>query len=225
MANFSVTQSTDNGQGNVAGSLSWAIKRANAIAGNDTITLETDVTLTGEMSQLIDSNVTIEGSGNSEDGDQEFNIDGNNAHRPLFIKSGTIAINNTDIVNGLAAGDAGEAEGGGGGAGLGGGLFIYSGNVTLSGVDIANNTAAGGTGGDIGGSTGGGGGFRPLFSGGRPGANSGFAHGDEINGGSGGFGSGGGAGGYSAGLVEDRDLTYVDYSGNTYYFDKYYGPG
>jgi len=191
MANFAVTNSTDNGQGDVEGSLSWAIASANAVAGDDIITLETDVTLTGEMQQLIDSNVTVNGSGSSSDGDQARNISGNNTYRPLFIKSGNVTIRNVDINNGLAKGENGNA-GGGGGAGLGGGLFIYSGNVKLSNVDIENNAAVGGDGGSSG--FGGGGGFSPLFSGGAPGVKGADGE-DGGNGGDGGFGSGGGIGG------------------------------
>ncbi|MEL6938158.1 MAG: hypothetical protein AAFO84_03085, partial [Cyanobacteria bacterium J06598_1] len=61
MANFSVTKSTDNGSGKLKESLSWAIKKANQNAGSDTITLTTDVTLTGQTQtdSLISSNVTV----------------------------------------------------------------------------------------------------------------------------------------------------------------------
>ncbi len=214
MTNLAVTKSTDNGQGTVEGSLSWAIKQANETAGDDVIRLTTDVTLTGEMSQLIDSNITIEGGGSSADGDREFNIDGNSAHRPLFVKSGTVVINDTDIVGGLAKGE----NGGSGGAGLGGGLFIYSGDVTLSNLDFEQNKAWGGDGRvffDEGNVSPSGGGFPPLFQGGQGGRKG--SDGDVYSsgcyydysscyfgifdayggssGGNGGFGSGGGTGG------------------------------
>ena len=203
MVNFSVVQSTDDGTGGVKGSLSWAIKRANKKAGSDQITLTTDVQLTGEMSQLIDSDITIEGSGTSADGDSQYNISGNKAHRPLFVLSGNVVIQNTDIVDGLAQGISGGAMSGGG-AGLGGGLFIYSGNVTLSDVDIENNAAIGGEGGSnsyVPGRSGGGG-FLPLFPGGSAPKRR------EANGGNGGFGSGGG----KAGLLINRGA--IDDGGN-----------
>ncbi|MEL6554215.1 MAG: hypothetical protein AAFQ63_12240 [Cyanobacteria bacterium J06621_11] len=188
MKNFLVTQSTDNGKGSTERSLSWAIQQANNTAGDDTITLTTDVTLSGEMSQLIDSNVTLEGTGVSNDGDTERNISGNDSYRPLFIKSGTVTINNIDIVNGLA----------------------HSGNITLSNVELRDNAAQGGNGGGYGN----GGSFRPLFSGGNPGSYGsvdlrsytgayGYTYytlgpvgGDGGEGGMGGFGSGDGTGGY-----------------------------
>lgn len=218
MTNFAVTQSIDNGKGDTQGSLSWAIKRANAVAGNDTITLETDVTLTGEMQQLIDSNVTIEGSGNSSDGDTEYNISGNEAHRPLFIKSGKVTINNVDVVDGLALGEDG-GYGSGGGAGLGGGLFVYSGNVTLSNVDINNNRAIGGMGGTENSPKGGGGGNPPLFTGGASGTKG--ADGEKgVNGRNGGFGSGGGHGGQGGdGKYKSAAYNYVDEHG--YYYKSY----
>ena len=49
MADFRVTQNTDNGTGDVEGSLSWAIKQANETAGDDTITLGTNVNINGMM--------------------------------------------------------------------------------------------------------------------------------------------------------------------------------
>lgn len=219
MANFTVTQSTDDGRGTVQGSLSWAIKQANATAGDDQITLSTDVLLIDEPSQLTNSNITIEGAGASSDGDSEFNIDGGSAYRPLFIQSGTVTINNTDIVNGLAIGENGE----GGGAGLGGGIFINSGSVTLSNVDVENNAAIGGAGGGFSNNDGSGGSFNPLFSGGSPGAIVGREadQDTDISGGSGGFGSGGGAGGFAEGEVS-RDY-FFEYQG--YIFDTYYAPG
>ncbi|MEL7331985.1 MAG: hypothetical protein AAFN12_07030, partial [Cyanobacteria bacterium J06560_2] len=221
MANFTVTNRADNGTGKVQGSLSWAIKRANAVDGTDTITLATDVSLTGEMQQFVDSSVTIEGSGSSGDGDSEYNINGNKAHRPLFIKSGNVTVNSVDIVNGLALGEDG-GYGSGGGAGLGGGLFVYSGNVTLSNVDIDNNSAIGGMGGTENSPSGGGGGFSQLFAGGAIGTKG--ADGKKgINGGNGEFGSGGGHGGRGGdGRYESYRNGYVDEYG---YYSYSYSSG
>ncbi|CAK0779330.1 hypothetical protein CCP4SC76_6840002 [Gammaproteobacteria bacterium] len=64
-----VTQATDDGTGNTANTLSWAIKTANtdvvASSGhpgngclNNTITLKTNVTVTGVLKRLIDSSLT-----------------------------------------------------------------------------------------------------------------------------------------------------------------------
>ncbi len=47
MANFIVNQTTDDGTGTQVGTLSYAIAQANQLAGDDTITLQTDVRLTG----------------------------------------------------------------------------------------------------------------------------------------------------------------------------------
>ena len=51
--NFDVTQASDDGTGNTNYTLSWAIKQANAAGGTNTITLTTDVTLSGVMKKLI----------------------------------------------------------------------------------------------------------------------------------------------------------------------------
>ncbi|MEL7331986.1 MAG: calcium-binding protein [Cyanobacteria bacterium J06560_2] len=215
MANFSVTQNTDNGQGDVKGSLSWAIKRANQKAGDDSITLTTDVTLSGEMNQLIDSNITIDGGDGSNDSDSKYYINGGRTHRPLFIRSGTVEINNVGIAEGLAEGE----RGGGGGAGLGGGIFIYSGNVTLSNVNLYGNQARGGYGYEY---SNVGGGFKPLFSGGQGNRTGGFGSGGGrsdtgsggtagIDGGFGGFGGGGGGGGVGDYLFFAEGLGYGFY--------------
>ena len=42
MANFIVNQTTDDGSGNTAGTLSYAILQANQLAGDDTITINND---------------------------------------------------------------------------------------------------------------------------------------------------------------------------------------
>jgi hypothetical protein len=137
---FIVTRNTDNGLGNTTGTLSWAIRQANAVDGDDTITLATNVTITGVMKTLINSNVVINGGGFTVSGDQDS--DGMGDFRPFFIKSGTVAMNDLTIADGLALG--GTSGLGGGGAGMGGGLFIYDGNVTLNNLIFTNNRAIGG---------------------------------------------------------------------------------
>jgi len=58
MTTFSVTSATDNGLGNTPGTLSYAILQANQLAGDDTISMNTDVRVTGVMKTLVNSNIT-----------------------------------------------------------------------------------------------------------------------------------------------------------------------
>lgn len=132
---FNVTEAMDSGQATVEGSLSWAIRQANALAGADTISLQTDIIQTGISFALIDSDVTIEGNNYSLSGADEF--------RPLFIKSGTVVLKNLTVQDGLAQG-AGSTKGGSG-AGLGGGLFIYGGDVSIQDSAFKDNKAKGGS--------------------------------------------------------------------------------
>ena len=153
MANFNVTQATDNGLGDTEGTLSWAILQANTdgetlnsgdpTGSDDTITLQTNVQLDGVMTTLLNSNIEIIGNGFTIDGDSSTDADTDGDFRPLFVKSGTVTLNNLTVTNGLAkGGDAGVD--GGGGAGMGGGLFIYDGDVTLNNVTFDQNQAVGG---------------------------------------------------------------------------------
>lgn len=117
-----VSVATDDGTGNTANTLSWAIMTANNgttpstpyLSGhpgggctNNTITLATDVTLTRVMKRLIDSNLTLQSDATRR------TLSGDNLHRPLFVKSGTVVIRNLNLINGKAKG----GKGGGGGAG------------------------------------------------------------------------------------------------------------
>ncbi|MEG4918181.1 hypothetical protein [Microcoleus sp. B7-D4] len=61
MSNLIVNQTTDNGLGDTAGTLSWAILQANQLAGDDTITLNNDVRIAGVMKTLVNSNINIVG--------------------------------------------------------------------------------------------------------------------------------------------------------------------
>ncbi|MEH2216743.1 MAG: VCBS domain-containing protein [Nostoc sp.] len=201
MTNFIVNQATDDGSGLTTGTLSYAILQANQLAGDDTITLNNDVRVTGITQTLIDSNITIVGNNHSISGDANNNgINDNGDVRPLFIKSGTVDISNLTITNGRSEGGAGM--GGGGGAGIGGGLFIYDGNVSLSNVAFSNNTAQGGAGLSYGSGpivSGNGGGLLVSISGfGNGGGDAGFGGGGGY-GGKGGYGGGGGYSGYSNG--------------------------
>jgi len=211
MATFSVTSATDNGLGNTPGTLSYAILQANQLAGDDTISMNTDVRVTGVMKTLVNSNITIVGNNHSLSGDVNNNGSNDSGDvRPLFILSGSVNISDLSITNGRAQG------GTGGGGGLGGGLFISDGNVSLTNVRFTNNIAQGGSGNSSSGgggmfgngTTGGGGlfGNAPSDGVGGYGGNGnyggfgGFAgsfdlgSGSGIGGGNGGFGGGGGDG-------------------------------
>jgi len=110
-ANFDVTVATDNGLGDAAGTLSKAIFDANTAGGDDTITLTTDVTMTGVMKRLINSNITLQ-----SDSTPRTVSCGNNTYRPLFIKSGTVTLKNF-TVSGCQAKGGGSWRGGGLGRG------------------------------------------------------------------------------------------------------------
>ncbi|MEG5257873.1 DUF4347 domain-containing protein, partial [Microcoleus sp. A2-D3] len=193
LADFPVTVATDDGTGGTANTLSWAIRQANVAAGNDTITLNTNVTVTGVMLTLINSNIDFIGNNN--------NISGGNAFRPLFVKQGTVNFSNLTITNGLAKG--GDSKFGGMGAGMGGALFIYNGTVGLNNVTFSNNRALGGslTGGYYGSDSGGGGmGGNGVIGGGgglfasASGVSGGYGGNGNYGGGVGAFGGGGNSG-------------------------------
>ena len=157
-----VTVGTDDGTGGTPGTLSWAIAKGNFSSSGsfssghpgggcigNLIVLKTDVTLTGVMKRLIDSNLTLQSDATTR------TISGNNTYRPLFVKSGTVTIRNLNLNNGQAKG--GLSGSGGGGGGLGSALFVYSGAVTVEHVSFSGNQATGGQGAY--GATGGGGGM------------------------------------------------------------------
>ena len=111
MTTFNVNQTTDNGKGDTAGTLSNAILQANNQAGDDQIVLDNDVRLTGAMQQLISSNISIVGNNHKLSGDVNNNatVDAGDV-RPLFIYSGTVGISDLTITNGLAQGDKGNVR-------------------------------------------------------------------------------------------------------------------
>ncbi len=173
---FNVTESEDDGSGLTEGTLSKAILDANELAGPDTVRLRTNVTLTGVMKRLIDSNLTLKSDTTRR------SISGNDQFRPLFIKSGVVEIKNLDITNGLAEG--GDSNSGGAGAGMGGALFIYGGKVEINGVHFINSSAKGG---DVRQSSSGGGGGGMFGSSTRAGGGL-FANASGNSGGYGGYG-------------------------------------
>ncbi|WP_254175619.1 DUF4347 domain-containing protein [Planktothrix agardhii] len=190
LANFNVTVADDDGTGTLAGTLSKAILDANKAAGDDTITLQTNVTVKGVMKTLVNSNIDFIGNNHT--------VSGDNAFRPFFVKSGTVNFSNMTVTNSKAQG--GAAYDGGRGAGMGGGLFIYNGTVGVNNVTFSNNTAIGGTGAGAytNGGYGGGGMFGSTAFGGSGGGL--FANGSGTGGGYGGNGNyGGGIGLFGGG--------------------------
>ena len=196
--NCFVTVGTDDGTGGTPGTLSWAIMTANngttpstpyqfghpgGGCTNNTITLTTDVTVTGVMTRLIDSNVTLQSDATTR------TISGGNSYRPLFVKSGTVTIKNLNLDNGRAQG--GDGKYGGAGAGLGGALFIYTGTVMVENVGFTGNRAQGGRGQGGAGFNGGGG----MFGNSDSGGGGLFGNGSGNLGGYGGTGAYGGHGG------------------------------
>ena len=211
-ATFNVTNTADSG----AGSLRQAIFDANAAGGTNTIDVQNGlgtITLTSGDLNALNSNITLNGNGNT--------LSGNNAFRGLLVYSGTVAINDLTIENAVASGgDAGQAAGGG--AGLGGALLVKDGaNVTISNLVAQNNAAtggdggaqaasgitggSGGMGGDGGaaasGTNGGGGGLGSGATGGSNGGNGGdgIAQGEGAGGDGADLGGGGGTGGSNGG--------------------------
>lgn len=178
-ANFDVTISDDDGTGLVANTLSWAILQANTTAGDDTISITTDVNLTGVMKSLIDSNVSIQDTTGSN------YISAANTYRPFFIKSGRVILNNLRMLNTRAKG--GSSDEGAPGAGMGGAIFIYDGDVSINNVRIDNAMASGGDDLNDGSSTRGGGGM--FGNAGNFGGGGLFASGAGNNGGYGGTGN------------------------------------
>ncbi|MEM1291304.1 MAG: choice-of-anchor D domain-containing protein [Cyanobacteria bacterium P01_H01_bin.162] len=200
MANYDVTQATDNGLGDTVGTLSWAILQANTdgetlnsgnVSGtDDTITLQTNVQIDGVMLTLLNSNIEIIGNGFTIDGDSSTDADTDGDFRPLFVKSGTVTISNLTIANGLAKG--GNADRAGAGAGMGGGLFIYDGDVALTNVTFNNNQAIGGSSDNQGGGRGGGGMFGRSNDFGSGGLFANYDSDDNDYGGNGNYGGGNG---------------------------------
>jgi uncharacterized protein with beta-barrel porin domain len=196
---YTVTQSSDNGTGQIAGTLSYAIVQANANPNstiNFNLTGTSTIALSGPL-RPIEASVTINGAGTPG-----LTIDGGGLAAAFFVNSGTVRIENLAISNANAVGGAGGlgAGGGGGGLGAGGALFVgSSANVTIQNVTFDHNKATGGIGGQ--GSSnnrdggGGGGGFHGAGGTSQPagGGGGGFVgNGGEAASGLGGGGGGGG---------------------------------
>jgi Domain of unknown function (DUF4114) len=166
--------------------LQSAIAASNANSEADTINITGNITLDNHLSLIQEANqLTINGG--------DFQISGDDQYRVLYVKSGTVVINDVSFINGHAEG---ASTGGGGGAGMGGGLFVYSGNVTINSSTFSYNDAIGGSGGY--GGTGGNIGTNFSAANGTNGGN-GPTGGNGINGGNATFGGGGGSGGNGGG--------------------------
>lgn len=109
--NCVVSVGSDNGTGGTANTLSWAIATANGGGTysnghpgggctNDTITLQTNVTLSGVMKRLIDSDLTLQSDATT----RTISGGSTSRYRPLFVKSGTVVIKNLNLSNGKAQG-------------------------------------------------------------------------------------------------------------------------
>ncbi|KPL89513.1 beta strand repeat-containing protein [Ardenticatena maritima] len=125
-------------------------------SGADTITLQTDVTLTSALPNIT-SQITIEGNGHT--------IDGNNGvYHVLYVaNTGDLTLNNATITGGNANGSGSDGNGGGifndgmltvtnstisgNSAKHGGGIYNHNGTVTVSNSTISSNTASGDGGG------------------------------------------------------------------------------
>ena len=226
LADIFVTNPNDDGMGLTAGTLSAAIRQANQDVTPDRIIVTSGVStvtlnnvMNSVMNSLINTDITITGDDPATPTVEQATISGGGGIRPLFIRSGTVILQDLVIADGEAKG--GDSAVGGGGAGLGGGLFIYGGNVTIERVDFNNNQAAGGNieasppsnryggGGLFGAGNGGGGGlfadapptfpgpggYRTVggpFSSASPGPYTGFGGAGGVTAESGGFGGGGG---------------------------------
>ena len=145
-AQYVVTETTDNGLGNIAGTLSNAILQANATGGTISFNLNggaTTLTLTGSMYGIsAAAPITIIGGG--------ITINGNN-NQAFAVNSGNVDFQNLTIANGLAQGGAGGNGngGGGGGAGMGGAIYVdpNAGAIGIQNVAFTANVARGGAGG------------------------------------------------------------------------------
>ncbi len=149
------------------------------------------ITLTQSL-PAVTKDLTLLGAG--------VTIDGQNSYCAFQIASGTVTIDNFNILNALCkGGDGGDGDYSGGGAvGGGGALYIHGGTaVTISNATLSYNQVQGGNGGNNASSGYGGGGG--AFGGGK-GGNGGFGAGGGggVNSpgiGRGGYGAGGGNGG------------------------------
>ncbi len=147
-ATYTVTSTADDGS---AGTLRYAINQANANPGS-TINFAANLGGISLTSALPPINASMSINGASGDG----GISGSNQYRIFLVNSGTVAISNLTLKNGLAQGGNGGDGSGGGGGGLGaGGAIFIRGNdggrtaptVTLTNLNLVNNQAVGGNGG------------------------------------------------------------------------------
>jgi hypothetical protein len=131
-ASYTVTEASDDGTG-VVNSLSWAINQANGTTEDDTITLQSDITLSAALPQIT-STITIEGGEHFIDGNNNSNVGS-----VLQVEStGTLTLNNATVTGGTGTlNDLGTQVGGGG--------ISSFGTVTLNSVTVRGNSAGDGT--------------------------------------------------------------------------------
>jgi len=165
----------------------------NAILNGDTeINLTANIALSDDLPMIRGDTVII---GNSH------SIDGQGAHRAIFIQKGNVRVQDLAINNAAAQGGHGGAGavgtddsggiGGGGGGGLGAGaaLFVNAGaSLIVRNVSVGNASAIGGDGGD---------GGAVVYAGAVQAHGGGGGGGLGGNGGNGHFQTSGGGGGYS----------------------------
>ncbi|MBX7184274.1 MAG: hypothetical protein K1Y01_03925, partial [Vicinamibacteria bacterium] len=224
-ATFTVNSTLHGTDGNGATTtLVEAIQQANAAGGSNTIVLPAatvfvaddalflDGTSAGRtMYPAITTSITIQGNGSTLD------ATGKNARFFYVSGSGSLTLDQINLVGGKAQGGTGAGgnfAGGGGGAGMGGAIFVNGSTASLimRRASITNSAARGGTGtvsAFIGGPGGGGGGMGgdagslsvagAQSGGGGPrtaatGASGGDGVGGNAGANNGGFGGGGGGG-------------------------------
>jgi len=100
--------------------LESAINDANNSAADDTITLDSDITLTGTLPTIIgNGSLTIQGNGHT--------LDGNNTYRIFAIRDGDVTLDNLTLQNGYS-----DSEGGA--------IYIWGDTLTVHNCTFHGNT-------------------------------------------------------------------------------------
>ena len=103
-----------------------AINQANTLAGDDTITLTADITLTGLLPNIT-SNITFQGASHT--------IDGNNTYQIFFVtNTAVVNINNLTFTRGNVTSDTLAIAGGA--------IFNDNGTINVTNTTFSNNVAA-----------------------------------------------------------------------------------
>jgi hypothetical protein len=131
-ASYTVTQASDDGTGNTVNSLSWAINQANGTTEDDTITLQTDVTLSAALPQITRT-ITIEGGGHFISGNKDENV----GSVLTVVSGGNLTVNKTTIKGGTGTQVSDFYR-----FSLGGGIYNAGGIVTLMNSTVSGNTVS-----------------------------------------------------------------------------------